>query len=160
VTVTTPSSWSEDRARAVIAPHAKTDGGLLPALHALQAEFGFIPKAAVALLAVEFNISRADVFGTITFYHDFRLDKRPGAHVLKLCRAEACQAVGAGGVADAAKAKLHLDWHETDAAGDWTLEPVFCLGLCASGPAAMLDGEVVAKLDGSKVAALIDEAQQ
>jgi len=156
--VVTPD-WNEARARDVIAPFADIDGGLLPALNALQAEFGYIPKAAVALIAQEFNISKADVFGTVTFYHDYRFDKRPGRHVLKLCRAEACQALGAVKVADAAKKKLNLDWHQTGADGEWTLEPVFCLGLCASGPAAMLDGQVIGGLDDAGIAGIIEKGE-
>jgi len=159
VSSVTTSDWNEARARDIVAPFAEIDGGLLPALNALQSEFGYIPKAAVELIAQEFNISKADVFGTITFYHDYRLDKRPGRHVLKLCRAEACQALGAVKVHEAVKKKLNLDWHQTDASGKWTLEPVFCLGLCASGPAGMLDGQVVGGIDETRVAALIETGE-
>ncbi len=150
------TAWSEERARAAIAPHAAESGGLLPALHALQAEFGFVPKPAIVLLAHEFNLSRAEVFGVASFYHDFRLDGPRGRHVLKLCRAEACQAVGAERVAEAAKAQLKLGFGETCGDGAWTLEPVYCLGLCASGPSAMLDGEPVGRLNAAKLAALIE----
>jgi len=153
------TSWSEERARAAIAPHVAEPGGLLPALHALQAEFGFVPKPAIALLAHEFNLSRAEVFGVASFYHDFRLDGPAGRHVLKLCRAEACQAVGGDRLAEIAKAKLKLGWGETSADGEWTLEPVFCLGLCASGPSAMLDGEPAGRLDDAKLGAWIEGAK-
>lgn len=149
--------WSDERARAAIAPHLAVPGGLLPALQAVQAEFGFVPKPAVTLLAHEFNLSRAEVFGVASFYHDFRLDGPAGKHVLKLCRAEACQAVGAERVADAAKARLKLGWGETASDGTWTLQPVFCLGLCASGPSAMLDGEPIGRLDETKLAELIGQ---
>jgi formate dehydrogenase subunit gamma len=135
-------------------------GGLLPALHALQAEFGWIPKAAIALLAHEFNLSRAEVFGTASFYHDFRLEGLPGRHVLKLCRAEACQSVGGEKLAAAMKERLKLDWNETTPDGQWTLQPVFCLGLCASGPSAMIDGEPTARLDAENLAAIIDEVSR
>jgi len=155
---TEPSDWDKERCRELIARHVRTEGGLLPALHAVQAEFGFISKPAIALLAHEFNLSRADVFGAASFYHDFRLEKPCGKHVLKLCRAEACQAVGADAVAEATRAHLGASWHETTADGEWTLEPVFCLGLCASGPSAMIDGEPVARLDAEKLRALLDEA--
>ena len=131
------------------------EGGLLPALHDLQAEFGFIPDAAIALLADVFNISRADVFGVVTFYHDFK--RAPGGrHVLKLCRAEACQAVGGDALARDVHAQLGTNWSETTADGRITVEPVFCLGLCASGPSAMLDGEPVARLTPEKVRALVE----
>lgn len=151
--------YSEERARAAIAPHVSEPGGLLPALHALQAAFGFVPKPSIVLLAHEFNLSRAEVFGVASFYHDFRLEGPAGRHVLKLCRAEACQAVGAERVADAAKAQLKLGWGETAADGAWTLQPVYCLGLCASGPSAMLDGEPVGRLDEARLAALIGQAK-
>lgn len=149
--------WNEERAHAVIAPHVRIPGGLLPALHSLQVEFGWIPKPAIALLAHEFNLSRAEVYGTASFYHDFRLEGPAGKHVLKLCRAEACQSVGGEKLAAAIKQHLKLDWNETGADGAWTLEPVFCLGLCASGPSAMIDGEPAARLDAEKLTAILDE---
>src|SRR5262245_60615511 len=127
------SPWNEAQARDLVAPCVAMEGGLLPALHALQGEFGFIHNPAIALLADLFNISRADVFGVVTFYHDFRTDHPPGRHVLKLCRAEACQAVGADALAAQAQEKLRIKWGETSADKNWTLQPVFCLGLCASG---------------------------
>ncbi len=117
-----------------------------------------MPKPAIVLLAQAFNLSRAEVFGVASFYHDFRLDRAAGAHVLSLCRAEACQAVGAERIADAAKARLKLGWGETGADGQWTLQPVYCLGLCASGPSAMLDGEPIGRLDEAKLAELIEQA--
>jgi formate dehydrogenase subunit gamma len=155
---TASQPWNEDRARAIAAEHAATPGGLLNALHAIQAEFGFVPKPAMLVLAHAFNISRAEVYGVASFYHDFRLDGPPGRHVLKLCRAEACQAVGCDAVAETARKALGLDWHETSADGRWTLEPVFCLGLCANGPSAMIDGRLVARVDDEKVVALIGGA--
>ncbi|MGD0192587.1 MAG: NAD(P)H-dependent oxidoreductase subunit E [Rhizomicrobium sp.] len=151
-----PSAWDEDLAREIIARQVSAPGGLLPALQALQYTFGFISKPAIALLAHAFNVTRAEVFGVASFYHDFRLDHPAGRHVLKLCRAEACQAVGAVKLADATKAHLKASWHETTADGAWTLEPVFCLGLCASGPAALIDGEPIGGLDESKLFDLLD----
>ena len=150
-----PQSWNAERARALVLRHQEREGGLLPALHDLQAEFGFIPDAAIALLADVFNISRADVFGVVTFYHDFK--RAPGGrHLLKLCRAEACQAVGGDALARDVHAQLSTNWSETTADGRITVEPVFCLGLCASGPSAMLDGEPVARLTPEKVRALVE----
>lgn len=149
--------WNEARARAIAARHAASKGGLLPSLHEIQAAFGYVPGEAVAVLADAFNLSRAEVHGVISFYHDFR-EVPAGRHVLKLCRAEACQAVGGVAVAEAAKHHLKLGWGETSKDGGWTLEPVFCLGLCASGPSAMLDGELHARLDEGRVKAMIDEA--
>lgn len=119
---------------------------MLPILHKLQAEFGCIPEGAKQMIASALNLSRAEVHGVVTFYHDFRAHPA-GRHVLKLCRAEACQSMGCEPLADKIKAKLGIDWHETTADGAVTLEPVFCLGLCAQAPAAMLDGELHARLD-------------
>jgi formate dehydrogenase subunit gamma len=151
------SEWNETLARDIAAPCVVMEGGLLPALHALQKEFGFIPNPAIALLADLFNITRAEVFGTVTFYHDFRIDGPPGRHVLKLCRAEACQAVGADALHADMKARLGLDWDQTSKDGRLTLKPVFCLGLCASGPSGMLDGEPLAKLTTAKLTKLVEQ---
>ena len=151
--------WNEARARGIAETFATTKGGLLPALQGIQAAFGHVPDEAVALLAETFNLSRAEVHGVVTFYRDFR-ERPAGRHVLKLCRAEACQAAGSATVAETAKRRLGLDWNQTDAEGGWTLEPVFCLGLCACGPAGMLDGEPLARLDGTKIGKLIGEAEK
>ncbi|MBU2326583.1 MAG: formate dehydrogenase subunit gamma [Alphaproteobacteria bacterium] len=122
------------------------EGPMLPILHKVQEEFGFIPEATKQIIASALNLSRAEVHGVVSFYHDFRA--RPaGRHVLKLCRAEACQSMGGEPLADRIKARLGIDWHETTPDGAVTLEPVYCLGLCAQAPAAMLDGEVYARLD-------------
>jgi formate dehydrogenase subunit gamma len=155
-----PANWSEERAQEIAASHKSTPGGLLPALHAIQNEFGFIPKPALVVLANAFNVTRAEVFGVASFYHDFRLEGPAGHHVLKLCRAEACQAVGAESVAKTAQERLKTSWRKTSADGAWTLEPVFCLGLCASGPSGMIDGEPVARLDAEKLLRLMDEASE
>jgi formate dehydrogenase subunit gamma len=154
------SPWNEAQARELAAPCVAMEGGLLPALHALQGEFGFIPNPAIALLADLFNLSRADVFGVVTFYHDFRTDEPPGRHVLKLCRAEACQAVGGEAVAASAHQKLGIAWGETSPDKNWTLQQVFCLGLCASGPSALLDDEPVGGLTAEKLASLLDAAER
>ncbi len=106
------------------------EGPLLPVLHKVQAEFGFIPESAKQIIAKALNLSRAEVHGVVTFYHDFR-DHPAGRHTLKLCRAEACQSMGCEPLAEQIKAKLGVDWHGTTSDGAITLEPVFCLGLCA-----------------------------
>ena len=105
------------------------------------------------------NLSRAEVHGVVSFYHDFR-KAPPGTHVLKLCRAEACQSMGADALAAEARERLRIDWGETSADGRVTLEPVFCLGLCACAPAAMLDGKVVGGLDRARLGALLDQARR
>jgi formate dehydrogenase subunit gamma len=122
------------------------EGPMLPILHKVQEAFGYVPESAKQMIADALNVSRAEVHGVVTFYHDFR-DHPAGRHTLKLCRAEACQSMGCESLAETAKAKLGIDWHETTADGAVTLEPVFCLGLCAQAPAAMLDGELYARLD-------------
>jgi formate dehydrogenase subunit gamma len=150
------SNWSKDRADAIIAAHRETEGATLPILHALQEEFGCVPEEAVPLVAVALNLSRAEVHGIITFYHDFRRTP-PGRHVLKLCRAEACQSMGGDALAAKARDRLQIEWGETSADGRVTLEPVFCLGLCACAPAAMLDEKVVGGLDHARLSALLDQ---
>jgi formate dehydrogenase subunit gamma len=152
------TSWNRDRAHAIIEEHRTLDGPALPILHALQTEFGFIPDEAALMVAQALNLSRAEVHGIVSFYHDFRHEK-PGRHVLKLCRAEACQARGADDLAARAKARLHLDWGETAPNGAVTLEAVYCLGLCATAPAAMLDGRLAGRLDPARLDALIDETR-
>lgn len=145
------------RTIAIIDELRELEGPLLPILHALQAEFGFVPEEAKPVIAQELNLSRAEVHGVVSFYHDYR-SHPSGRHVLKLCRAEACQSMGGDELADAVRASLGIDWHETTADGGITLEPVFCLGLCACAPAAMLDGEVHGRLTADDVNTLIAEA--
>jgi formate dehydrogenase subunit gamma len=140
-----------DRIDQILEAHLGLEGPLLPILHAVQAAFGHVPQAAVPQIAKALNLSKAEVHGVVSFYHDFR-EAPAGRHVLKLCRAEACQAMGADRVAGAIKAALGIDWHETTPDGRVTLEPVFCLGLCACGPAAMVDGRLVGRCDEGIVA--------
>jgi formate dehydrogenase subunit gamma len=152
-------TWSEARGREIIAAHKAQEGAALPILHAVQAAFGYIPRDAIPLVADALNLTRAEVHGIVTFYHDFR-ESPPGTHVLKLCRAEACQSMGADALAAEARQKLRVEWGETTTDGRVTLEPVFCLGLCASAPAAMLDGKVVGALDRARLGTLLDQASR
>ncbi|KGB82024.1 hypothetical protein JT55_10170 [Rhodovulum sp. NI22] len=147
----------EARVRAIATEFAPLEGPLLPILHAVQAAFGHVPAAALPVIADVLNLSRAEVYGVMSFYHDFRAEPA-GRKVLKICRAEACQAMGADAVAARALAALGVDWHGTTADGAVTLEPVYCLGLCACAPAAMIDGRVVGRVDDARLDALIDEA--
>lgn len=142
----------------ILAAHNCMEGPLLPILHAIQAAFGYIPEVALPVIAKNLNISRAEVHGVMTFYHDFR-EAPAGRHVVKLCRAEACQAMGADRVAAHAQKALGIDWHETTKDGAVTLEPVFCLGLCACGPAALVDGRVVGRVDEARFDALLEEVR-
>ena len=140
---------------AVIAPFLTEPGALLPILHAVQAAFGYVDDAAVPVIADRLNLSRADVHGVLTFYHDFRR-KPAGRHVLKLCSAEACQAMGANDLIAQAAARLATPMHSTRADGAVTLEPVYCLGLCSAAPSAMLDGQIVGRLTAARLDTLID----
>jgi formate dehydrogenase subunit gamma len=155
--MSTAKDWDQQRAAEIIGAHRDVDGAALPILHALQEAFGHIPEDAVPLIAQALNLTRAEIHGIVTFYHDFRRTA-PGRHVLKLCRAEACQSVGGDALADHARTRLRIDWGETTGNGAVTLEPVFCLGLCACGPAAMLDGQVVGRLDRQRLDAMLDTA--
>lgn len=141
----------------ILSAHLHLEGPLLPILHALQAAFGHVPEAAHAQIAAALNITRAELHGVVSFYHDFR-SAPAGRHVLRICRAEACQAMGGAALAAATLGKLGLDWHGTTANGAITVEPVYCLGLCACAPAVMLDEKVVARVDGARMDALLAEA--
>ncbi|WP_333814235.1 formate dehydrogenase subunit gamma [Tabrizicola sp.] len=145
------SADQSDRIAEILEAHLGLEGPLLPILHAIQEAFGYVPDSAVPQIAAALTLSKAEVHGVISFYHDFRA-KPAGRHVLKLCRAESCQTMGADAVADRIKRALGIDWHETTADGRVTLEPVFCLGLCACGPAAMVDGRLVGRCDEGIVA--------
>jgi len=150
--------WNAERAGEIIARHRHLEGAALPILHALQETFGCVPADAVPLVAEALNLSRAEVHGTVTFYHDFRKEP-PGRRVLKLCRAESCQAAGGDALASRAEAKLGVKMGETTLNRRVTLEPIYCLGLCHSSPAAMLDGDVYGMLDEGRLDALVKEAQ-
>ncbi len=147
--------WSEVRAKDIISAHQPLDGALLPIFHGLQDAFGYVPEQAIPLIAESLNLSRAEVHGIVTFYHDFRRQP-PGKHVVKLCRAEACQSMGGDALAAALQEHLNIGWGETTPNGMVTLEPVFCLGLCACAPAAMVDGKVMGRLDETRLIAAIE----
>lgn len=139
-----------DEAKAVIDGWIATEGDagdqLLPVLHAIQHEIGYVDDALVPVIARALNLSIADVHGVLTFYHDFR--RRPaGRHVVKLCRAESCQARGGRAIEAAAAERLGVAMGDTRRDGQVTLEPVYCLGLCAIGPNALVDGRPVARID-------------
>lgn len=151
--------WDAQTASTIISDKQSMPGALLPILHALQEEFGYIDREAEPLIADILNLSRAEVHGVVTFYHDFR--KKPaGRHVLKLCRAESCQARGSDALAARVEARMCVTFGNTTADGRVTLEPVYCLGLCSVSPAAMLDGKVVARLDERKLDTLLGEVDR
>lgn len=156
MTLSSPAPTAEE-IRAIVASLSSLEGPLLPMLHALQDEYGYIPEPAVPVLADILNLGRAEVHGVISFYHDFR--KAPaGKHILKICRAEACQSMGGNALAESVLAKLGIGWHDTTQNGAVTIEPVYCLGMCACAPAAMLDDKVVARLDSARMDKLLNEA--
>lgn len=146
-----------DDIRPLIDSQIHLEGPLLPILHAIHEDYGHIPAMAVPLIADALNITRAEVHGVVSFYHDFR-ETVAGRHVVKLCRAEACQAMGATAVAEAMLSKLGIDWHDTTPDGAVTVEPVYCLGLCSCAPAAMVDGKVVGRVDAARIGRILEEA--
>ena len=153
-----PEPWSASRAARIVAEHTHLEGATLPILHALHDTFGYVDEEAVPLIADALNLSRAEVHGCLTFYHDFR--RAPaGRRQVKLCRAEACQAMGSDRLHGEILGRLGIDWHETTADGAVTVEPVYCLGLCANGPAALIDEEPLARLTPERLEAVLKESR-
>lgn len=146
--------------RAVVAERAEMPGALLPILHGVQDALGYIPEDAVPLIAHELNISRAEVHGVISFYHHFRTHPA-GRHVVRICRAEACQSLGARALEAHAKKTLGIDFHETTADGAITLEAVYCLGNCGCGPSVLVDAdELHARMTPEAFDALVARARE
>ena len=157
MTSTANSADTRERLDAIIVLHRDREGPLLPILHDVQAEWGFIPDEVQPVIAAALGMTRAEVHGVVSFYHDFR-EHPAGRHVLRLCRAEACQSMGADALADQVRAALGLDWHETSTDGRLTLEPVFCLGLCACAPSAQMGERLLGRATVEKVRTLVAEA--
>jgi formate dehydrogenase subunit gamma len=142
---------------AILTPYRNLAGALLPVLHAIQKALGCVPAAAVPQIAHALNLSRAEVHGVISFYHYFR--QRPaGRHTIYICRAEACQAMGARTLEAHAKKKLGIEFHATTADGAFTLEPVYCLGNCACSPSVLIDDELHGRVDTQRFDELLEEA--
>ncbi len=139
---------------AIIARLAKLEGPLLPILHAVQEEFACIPKEAVPVIAKELNISRAEVHGVISFYPLFRT-RPPGRRTITICRAEACQAMGAAALEAHAKKTLGIDFGDTTPDGETSLQPIYCLGNCACSPSVLVDGQLHSRVDVPTLARLI-----
>jgi len=152
------STQIETRTRAVIAENIGLEGPLLPILHAIQHEFGYVPAESLPVIADALNISNAETHGVVSFYHDYRREPA-GRHVIKLCQAEACQSMGSDAVARRFQDLLGIGLHETTADGRVTLEPVYCLGLCACSPAAIVDGEVIGRLDEETIGEIVAGVQ-
>ena len=147
------------RTTAIIEELKGLEGPLLPILHEIQEEFGHVPTESLPVIAEALNISNAEVHGVVTFYHDYRAHPA-GRHVLKVCRAEACQSMGGDAIAAQIQQRLGIGFHETAKDNSVTLEPVYCLGLCACSPAAMLDGEVIGRLNADKIDEIVEEVRR
>ena len=147
-------SWREDLAREIIANHAHRQGPVLPILHDVQRTFGYVPEPVIPMIAEALNLSRAEVHGVVTFYHDFRTAP-PGAHVLKLCRAEACQAMGCERIERRLRNVHGAAVGATSPDGQLTVEAVYCLGNCALGPSAMIDGRLHGRVTAPRLDALL-----
>jgi formate dehydrogenase subunit gamma len=148
-----------ERARQLIEELQGKPGALLPILHALQDEFGYIDKTVVPIVARALNISQAEVHGTISFYHDFRKIP-PGRHVLKMCRAEACQSMGCDELIQHVENRLDIQLGQTTPDGTFTVEQIFCLGLCSMSPSVMLDGIPYGRVTPEVVDSLLDNARR
>lgn len=149
--------WSEERTRAIVAERRVLEGPLMVILHDCVATFGFVPEQAVPVIADELNLSRAEVHGVVTFYHDFRREPA-GKHTLKMCRAEACQSMGCEALVARAEDLLGVKCGGTSPDGRVTLEAIYCLGLCATAPSAMIDGRIVGRLSEDKLEKILAEA--
>ncbi|QIB65323.1 formate dehydrogenase subunit gamma [Kineobactrum salinum] len=147
--MTVPSATASDPVQAALDTWQNEPGALLPVLHAVQDSVGYIPREAIAAIADALRLTRAEVSGVISFYHHFRTTP-PGRHTVEVCRAEACQAVGARQLEAHAKTRLGLDYHETGADGQFSLEPVYCLGNCACGPSIRIGGAVYGRVSEAR----------
>ncbi|EJN02016.1 formate dehydrogenase subunit gamma [Herbaspirillum sp. YR522] len=145
--------------RDIIAARRQMAGAMLPILHGIQDRIGYVPPQAVALIATELNVSRAEVHGVISFYHYFR-QQPPARHVLQVCRAEACQARGGEALAEAARQLLGCGFDESSADGLFTLEPVYCLGQCACGPNVTIDDRLHARVDAARLQQLVQAKRE
>ncbi|MGH9593784.1 MAG: formate dehydrogenase subunit gamma [Bryobacteraceae bacterium] len=152
-------AWDHDLAVSRIEELKHLPGAVLPILHALQEEFGYIDQAAIPLVAEAVNLSKAEVHGVISFYHDFR-HQPPGRHTLKMCRAEACQSMGCDALIDHVEKRLGAKLGETTSDHSFTLGEVFCLGNCALSPAVMLDGKPYGRVSPQVADFLIDDARR
>lgn len=145
--------------QGIIDAHRGVAGATLPILAKVQEAIGYVPESVLPEIAKALNISRAEIYGVVTFYHDFRREPA-GRHTVKLCRAEACQSMGGREIAERVKQKLGIDFGETSADGRVTLEAVYCLGLCAIAPSAMIDGRLEGRLDNSAADAIVAEVSR
>ncbi len=146
--------WDAARVREIATSLARLDGPCLPVLHAIQDTFGYIHPDAIPVIADVLNLSRAEVVGIVSFYHDFR-ESPPGEHVLRVCRAESCQSMGAEQLVRDLTHALNVEPGSTSAGGGLTFDSVYCLGNCALSPAAMLDGRLLGRVTPHRIEALL-----
>lgn len=156
--LTSVTSSQLEKIEAHIASHKNVPGALLPLLHAIQDDIGYVPESVYPQISKALALSVAEVHGVVTFYHHFRTHQK-GKHVLQVCRAESCQAMGSSSLEEHTKKYLNVDYHQTTNDGAITLEPVYCLGNCALSPAVMLDDEVHGRVDSLKIIDLINEVR-
>jgi len=154
----TISTDTQAKIQGLIAQHKYLTGALLPLLHAVQDDLGYVPEESYLPISRALALSVAEVHGVVTFYHHFR-SHPVGKHILQICRAESCQAMGSEKLEASIKAKLGIDYHQTTLDGAITLEPIYCLGNCACSPSVMMDDEVYGRMDSQKMAELISEAR-
>lgn len=148
-------AWDREAADRIIARHAGAQGPLLPMLHEIQHSFGCVPDEAVPMIAEALNLSRAEVHGVVTFYHDYHRAPQ-GRHVVRLCQAEACQAMGSRDLARHLENRLGVGLGETTPDGRVTAQAVYCLGLCATAPSAMVDERVIGRVTAKRMDALLE----
>lgn len=147
---------TEEQIAAIIGRFKNVEGGMMPLLHAVQDALGFIPPESVQQIAKGMGLSRAEVYGVISFYHDFRTEAR-GKTTVQVCRAEACQAMGSRQLEEHAKQRLGIDFGETTKNGDYTLEPVYCLGNCACGPSIRINDDIYARVSPDRFDQLVSK---
>ena len=155
VTIAASEGWTPDMVRQEISALKHKPGALLPILHAIQDRIGYIPEAAVPIIAEELQQTRADIHGVISFYHHFR-NQPAGSHIVQVCRAEACQAQGGRALERHIQEALGVGYHHTTADYEFTLEPVYCLGNCACGPSISIDNAVYGRMSPEKFDQLAD----
>jgi formate dehydrogenase subunit gamma len=143
---------------AVVQEHAGQVGPLMLVLHGVQERMGYVPAEAIPLIAKSLGLSRAETHGVMHFYHDFRTEPA-GDHIVQVCRAEACQAMGARTLEAHVKAKLGIDFGQTSVDGRFTLEPVYCLGNCACAPTVRIDDDIHARVTPEKFDRLVEKAE-
>jgi formate dehydrogenase subunit gamma len=151
--------WTQEGVQTIVKSLKHKPGALLPVLHAIQNQFGFISDDAVPIIADEMLLTRAEVHGVISFYHHFRTTP-PGSHTVQICRAEACQAMGSKKLEAHAKSTLNVDYHQTTADRSISLEAVYCLGNCATAPSIRINDDIHGRVDLAKFDTLVSQCRQ